>query len=512
MNFNDKVVYQIYPKSFLDTTGNGFGDINGIINKLDYIKDLGVDYIWLSPINKSPQNDNGYDISDYYHIDPLFGTDEDYKHLITEANKRGLKVMLDFVLNHTSNQHEWFKQALNGDPKYLDYYVWTDQPNDLQGFFSSGCWKFAPEVGKYYLHLFDESQPDLNWHNPQVRQELYKMVNYWIDLGVEGFRLDVIDLIAKEPEKYITGKGPKFYDYLKELNNNTFKDRLLTVGECWNSSTCEANKMCNSNGLTEIFHFSHLTLTNGSDKWEQHPIDYNQVVDTIKKWQNDYDGNQTIVMNNHDMPRLISLWLDDQDYRYESSTLLATLFGLLNGTQYIYQGEEVGFTNAYIDDIKAYNDVETFGKYAEYKQQAKLNEHQIMERIKLISRDNARIPMAWNHQTNGGFSTTNPWLKQNDNYLQVNVEADLTSDKSVYKYYQQIIKFKKENYQQYINHKLDQISYQDEIISYSKNGLHVICNMSAATKPIEISGQIIISNYQSTSKLKPYQVIVYKQR
>lgn len=509
MNVNDKVVYQIYPKSFLDTNGNGIGDINGIIKKLDYIKNLGVDYIWLSPINKSPQNDNGYDISDYYHIDPLFGTDDDYKQLISEANKLGLKVMLDLVLNHTSDQHEWFKKACNGDADYFDYYVWTDEPNDLEGFFSSGCWKYVEKVDKYYLHLFDESQPDLNWHNPKVREELYKMINYWINLGVEGFRLDVIDLIAKEPENYITGKGPKFYEYLKELNNNTFRDKILTVGECWNSTIEEANKMCNENGLTEIFHFSHLTLTNGEDKWEQKPVDYKQVIETIKKWQNEYEGNQTIVMNNHDMPRLISLWLDDDNYRYESSTLLATLFGLLNGTQYIYQGEEVGFTNANMKNINDYNDVETFGKYNEYKKQNKLSEAEIIERIQLISRDNARIPIAWDDATNGGFTTGTPWLIQNSNYKQLNVENDLKSNKSIYKYYQQIIKFKKDNYDQYIDHKLDEISYEDEVITYSKNGLHVLCNMSPNYKPINITGEVVISNYPITEEFKPYQAIVY---
>ncbi|WOO89605.1 alpha-glucosidase [Mollicutes bacterium LVI A0078] len=512
MNVNNKVVYQIYPKSFLDTTGNGIGDIKGIIKKLSYIKDLGVDYIWLSPINESPQKDNGYDISDYYHIDPLFGTDDDYKQLISEANKLGLKVMLDLVLNHTSDQHEWFKKACNGDQEYFDYYVWTDKPNDLEGFFSSGCWKYVEKVDKYYLHLFDESQPDLNWHNPKVRQQLYKMINYWIDLGVEGFRLDVIDLIAKEPEKYITGKGPMFYEYLKELNNNTFKNKILTVGECWNSTIEEANKMCNENGLTEIFHFSHLTLTNGEDKWEQNPIDFNQVIETIKKWQNEYDGNQTVVMNNHDMPRLISLWLDDTNYRYESSTLLATLFGLLNGTQYIYQGEEVGFTNAKMTNINDYNDVETFGKYNEYKHQNKLSETKIIDRIQLISRDNARIPMAWDDSTNGGFTAGTPWLKQNENYSQINVENDLKSDKSVYKYYQEIIKFKKENFDKYIDHKLDGISYDDEVITYSKNGLFVICNMSENTKEISITGEVVFSNYPTTDELKPYQAIVYKEQ
>ncbi len=509
MDFNNKIVYQIYPKSFKDTTGNGIGDLNGIISKLDYFQELGVDYLWLSPINRSPQKDNGYDISDYYHIDPLFGTDDDYKQLISEAQKHNIKIMLDLVLNHTSDQHEWFKRALTGEQKYLDYYVWTDEPNDLEGFFSSGCWKFAPEVGRYYLHLFDESQPDLNWHNPEVREELYKMINYWIDLGVEGFRLDVIDLIAKEPEKYITGKGPKFYEYLKELNNNTFKDKILTVGECWNSTIEEANRMCNADGLTEIFHFSHLTLTNGEDKWDQKPLNIDMMLEMIRKWQNEYEGNQTIVMNNHDMPRLISLWLNDQEYRYQSATMLAAMFGLLNGTQYIYQGEEVGFTNSYVADIKHYNDVETFGKYDEYKQKYNLTEEQVMDHIMLISRDNARVPIAWNDQVHGGFTSGQPWLAQNQNYQSVNVDRDLNSKYSVYDFYKRLIEFKKANYQQLINHKLETITNNHGIVEYKKQGLTVICNMTAESHPRVVEGNIVINNYDTyEGSLQPYQVVV----
>lgn len=508
MNFNNKVVYQIYPKSFKDTSGSGIGDIKGVISKLDYLQNLGVDYIWLSPINKSPQHDNGYDISDYYHIDPMFGTDEDYKELINAANKRGIKVMLDLVLNHTSNEHEWFKKALAGDPEYLDYYVWTDKPNDLRGFFSQSAWEYVDSIGKYYLHLFDVSQPDLNWHNPKVREELYKMINYWIDLGVEGFRLDVIDLIAKEPEKYITGKGPKFYEYLEELHNNTFKDKILTVGECWNSTIEESIKMC-TNGLTQVFHFSHLTLTNGEDKWEQHPIDWDQMSATIERWQNEYDLAQTIVMNNHDMPRLISLWLNDDEYRYESATNLAILFTLLNGTQYIYQGEEVGFKNAYIEDIDVYNDVEVHGKYSEYIEQGKLSQEDIMKRIQLIARDNARIPMAWDSTVNGGFSTTTSWLPQHNEYKNINVEKDLNRKKSVYKMYKQLIEFKKINYDTIINSKLDYIAHDNGIIEYSKNGMIVVCNMTDSNKKYKLTGNIAVNNYDEyKGYLEPYQALV----
>ncbi len=508
MDFENKVVYQIYPKSFNDTSGNGFGDIRGIIEKLDYIKALGVDYLWLSPINESPQKDNGYDIANYYEIDAMFGTKKDYEDLIMEAKKRGMKVMLDLVLNHTSDQHEWFKKALNGDPEYLDYYVWTDEPNDLIGFFSKSAWSYSEAVGKYYLHLFDESQPDLNWKNPKVRAEIIKMVNYWIELGVEGFRLDVIDLIGKEPEKYITGKGPKFYDYLKELSNNTFKKDLLTVGECWCASHEDSYKMCSDDGLTQVFHFSHLITTNGEDKWEQSPVDYHKIIDIIESWQNGYSKSQTNVMNNHDMPRLISLWLNDDEYRYESATNLATLFTLLKGTQYIYQGEEVGFTNAYINDIKDYNDVETHNKYQVYKQEGKLTEKQIMERIKLISRDNARVPMAWT--ANGDFTTGTPWQALNNNYKTINVEADLASEKSVYKYYQKLITYKKENYESIINHKLDEINFINNVISYKKSSIEVYANMSDKVISLEHEGQIIFNNYpEFKQQLEPYQAIVF---
>ncbi len=508
MDFNNKVVYQIYPKSFNDTTGSGYGDIKGIIEKLDYIKDLGVDYIWLSPINESPQRDNGYDIANYYEIDPLFGEKVDYKKLITECEKRDMKVMLDLVLNHTSDQHEWFQKALAGDEEYQDYYVWTEEPNDLVGFFSKSAWSFEPKVGKYYLHLFDKTQPDLNWNNPKVRAEIIKMVNYWIDFGVAGFRLDVIDLIGKEPEKCITAKGPKFYDYLKELSNNTFKKELLTVGECWDASHEDSYKMCSDDGLTQVFHFAHLITTNGEDKWEQKPVNYQTIIDVIKSWQNDYIGSQTIVMNNHDMPRLISLWLDDSEYRYESATNLATIFTLLNGTQYIYQGEEVGFTNANIENINDYNDVETHNKYQVYKDEGELSETEIIDRIKLIARDNARVPMAWDKT--GGFTISTPWLGYNQNYPIVNVEADLRREKSVYKYYQALIAFKKANYDEIINQKIKNISYEDGVIMYEKANIIVYANMTANVVTVDNEKEeVIFSNYSSfDGELRPYQAVV----
>ncbi len=505
MMFDNKVVYQIYPKSFMDSNGDGIGDINGIISKLDYIKNLGVDYLWLSPINKSPQYDNGYDISDYYEIDEIFGTKDDYINLIKQTEMRDMKVMLDLVLNHTSSEHEWFKKAVSGDPKYMDYYIWRNEPNELKGYFSKSAWTYHPAVGKYYFHLFDKHQPDLNWENPSVRDEIYKMVNYWIDLGVKGFRLDVIDLIGKEPDKLITGKGPKFYDYLKELNNYTFKNDILTVGECWLASLDDSYKMCSDDGLTQVFHFSHLCLTNGADKWEQKPLDYDKLVEIIRLWQNDYQGSQSIVMNNHDLPRLISLWMDDKDYRYESATALCLLFGLLKGTQYIYQGEEIGMTNDNKLDINDYDDVETLNRFALFKEQTDLSNEAIMDKIKLISRDNARTPMQWDDSEYGGFSTAKPWLNMNHRFKEINVKSDLLSSNSVYNFYQTVINFKKDNYDTLIDQKIDEITYNEGYIHLQKGSLNVVVNVTNKTFEYDFDGTIVLNNYNSlASILYPY--------
>jgi len=511
MNFNDKVVYQVYPKSFYDTNGDGIGDLKGVISKLDYIAGLGVDYIWLSPICKSPQFDNGYDIADYYHVDPMFGDDDDYFELIKEAKKRNIKIMMDLVLNHVSSEHVWFQKALKLDPKYYDYFIWTDTPNDLIGFFSEPAWTFVPEVGKYYFHLFDKHQPDLNWDNPNVRQDIYAMVNYWIDMGVEGFRLDVIDLIGKEPFNKITGHGPNFIKYLNELNNHTFKDKILTVGECWNSTTDQAYKMCNKDGLTQVFHFTHLIQTNGVDKWDQKPVDFNDIISIIKRWQNEFTGSQTQVMNNHDMPRLVSLWLDDDEFRYESATLLAGLFTLLNGTTYIYQGEEIGMVNANLMDINDYNDVETHNKYQEYVKEGILSEDEIMQRIALISRDNARTPMQWNSNKHAGFTSGIPWLNVNRRYEEINVETDLSNAKSIYKLYQLLIKFKKDNYD-LISQKILDISFVDDLIVYNKPGFKFIGNMSCNTHDYNYD-HFDLSNYENVELgiLLPFQFVIIRK-
>lgn len=509
--FEDKVVYQIYPKSFLDTTGSGNGDIQGIINKLDYLKELGVDYVWLSPVNKSPQYDNGYDIADYYDIDPMFGNLADYKQLISEANKREMKIMLDLVLNHTSSEHEWFKKAIAGDEYYRDFYIWRDEPNDLETFFSKPAWTYNDRLGKYYFHLFDTHQPDLNWENKNVRKEIYKMVNFWIDLGVGGFRLDVIDLIGKEPDKLITGKGPKFLDYLRELSSNTFGDKLLTVGECWNSSVEEAEAMCTL-GLTQVFHFEHLTTTNiEGNKWDQKPVDFKEVCDVILKWQNSYHKSQNWVMNNHDMPRLVSLWLNDQK-RYEGTTVLATLFGLLRGTQYIYQGEEFGMANTTFNKIEDFNDVESINEYAKMKEKG-LDDEAIISKLSLISRDNPRTPVNWNNTDDRGFGSSNPWITFNTDTQ--NCLDDAKPKNSIYKYYRDLIRFKKENFD-IVQADINYINCSNNVITIDKENLLIVCNMNdkqESMPTIDISSMnLVINNYDvanESNKLNGYEARVY---
>lgn len=502
-----KIIYQIYPKSFLDTTGSGTGDIRGIIRKLDYLSELGVDYLWLCPICRSPQRDNGYDISDYYQIDDRFGSNKDYERLIEEADKRGMKIMMDLVLNHTSSDHLWFMEALKKDPRYKDYYIFRKKPNNLTSYFGGSAWSYQADLDEYYFRLFDESQPDLNWENPQVRNEIYQMINFWIKKGVGGFRLDVIDLIGKEPDIGITARGPKFYDYLKELQKNTFGEQLLTVGECWGATLDDCERMCGSNGLTQAFHFNHLTITNGKTKWHKKRLDLQVLAETLDLWQNHYDGIEALVMNNHDLPRLISTWLDDKIFRKESAKLLITLFGLLKGNLYLFQGEEIGMTNAYMEDIQDYNDVETLNKYKELMESG-LDQKLTMEMIKATSRDNARTPMQWNEQKNSGFTEGTSWLKVNPNYKMINVDKDRNSPDSIYEYYKSIIAFRKENYD-LINEKAV-FKSDGDVFKFTKGGLKLWANFSRFMVPLKKERAALFCNYPSENReyLRPYEVWV----
>ncbi len=501
----NKVIYQIYPKSFMDTNGSGVGDINGIISKLDYLHELGVDYLWLSPICESPQNDNGYDISDYYKIDSMFGSNEDYDRLIKEANRRGIKIMMDLVLNHTSSEHIWFKMAQENHSKYRDYYIFRDEPTDIGSFFGGNAWAYSDKLKKYYFRLFDTTQPDLNWSNKEVREDIYKMVNYWIDKGVEGFRLDVIDLIGKDPDNFIIGKGEMFYEYLRELNENTFTHRLLTVGECWGSSLAESKRMCHKKGLTQAFHFSLNSITDGKDKWFKVPLNLKGVANIFETWQNEYDGIEALVMNNHDLPRMISIWLDDKKYRVESAKLLITLFGLMKGNLYIYQGEEIGMTNAYMNDINSYNDVETLNKYKELLELG-FSEKEVMDLIKKTSRDNARVPMQWDSSKNAGFTKGIPWLKANENYLDINVEKDRLSKDSIFEYYKKVINYRKDNYDLF----MDKIKFEvdGDVLKYTRGKINFMANFGIEEVAVDKSLEPVFTNYDSEDKgvLRPFEV------
>lgn len=505
--FENKIIYQIYPKSFLDTTGNGFGDINGIREKIAYIAALGVDYIWMSPCCKSPQKDNGYDISDYTQIDERFGTNEDYENLVREAGEKGLKIMMDLVLNHTSDAHVWFQKALAQDSYYRDFYIWRDKPNEFQSIFGGSAWEYEPKSDQYYLHLFTKHQPDLNWENPNVRKELYTMINTWIEKGVAGFRLDVIDLIGKQPDRMISAKGPKFYEYLKELHEQTFSNKLLTVGECWGSTIEESMAMCNDRGLTQAFHFQHLCLSYKDNKFEQFPLSLKKLCACLQAWQNENDVMEAVVMNNHDQPRLLSLWLNDTLYRKHCAKLLITLFALTRGNLYIYQGEEIGMTNAHFMDIDDYRDIETLFAYSQLSM--RYNKECAMEKISKVSRDNARIPMQWKGIKNAGFSSGTPWINVCQNYKSVNVEKDLQDEDGIYAYYQKVLQFRKEHYD--LLDCASQYQSDEKLVKMDRGKLHVLANFTSETitwkKPLHVR----MKNYdqENTACMRPYEVIMW---
>ena len=374
--WHSSVVYQIYPRSFNDSNGDGIGDINGIREKLDYLKELGIDVIWLSPVYKSPNDDNGYDISDYCDIMDEFGTMEDMDNLLKEANERGIKILMDLVVNHTSDEHKWFIEAKKSkDNEYRDYYIWRDpvdghEPNELGSTFSGSAWQYDETTGQYYLHLFSKKQPDLNWENEKVRNEVYKMMNFWVDKGIGGFRMDVIDLIGKIPDKMITGNGPKLHEYLQEMNKAALEGNdLLTVGETW-GATPEVAKLYSNperKELSMVFQFEHIGLDQieGKEKWDVKQLDLLDLKKVLSKWQIELEGQgwNSLFWNNHDLPRIVSRWGNDKEYRVESAKMLATILHGMKGTPYIYQGEEIGMTNVRFEDINEYNDIESLNMY-----------------------------------------------------------------------------------------------------------------------------------------------------
>ncbi len=463
-NFQDKVVYQIYPKSFQDSNNDGFGDINGIIKHLDYLEKLGVDYIWLNPIFVSPQNDNGYDIEDYYAIDPSYGTMADLEKLISEAKKHNIYLMFDMVFNHTSTNHQWFKKALNGEQKYKDYYIFKkgkngNPPTNWQSKFGGNAWKYVEKFDEYYLHLFDETQADLNWKNPEVRKEMANIVNFWIEKGIKGFRFDVINLIDKESfEDDYEGVGKRFYTdrplvhtYLQELAQNSFGkyDDIITVGEMSATSidNCVGYTNPNNHELSMVFSFHHLKVDyKNKEKWTLMPFDFQELKQLLNDWQlgmQEGHGWNALFWCCHDQPRVLSRFGDDKNYPKESAKMLATTIHLLRGTPYIYQGEEIGMTNAYFDNIEQYQDVESLNAFKILKQNG-MSEDEIYQILQSKSRDNARTPMQWNNHRYAGFSNVEPWIAVNENYHDINVENNLKDLNSVFYYYQKLIKLRKQ--------------------------------------------------------------------
>lgn len=507
----NKIIYQVYPKSFNDTNNDGIGDLRGIIEKFDYIKNLKIDYLWLTPVMKSPQNDNGYDISDYYQIDPIFGTLDDYKELVELCKENKIGIMLDLVLNHISTEHEWFKRALNGEKKYQDYFVWTDTPNELQSGFGTNAWTYSEQVGKYYLHLFDETQADLNWHNKEVRDEIYKMVNYWIDMGVNGFRLDVIDLIAKEPEKMITSRGPKFKQYLQELTRHTFKNDVLTVGECWNFGPEDTKLITSDDGLTQVFHFSHLNWI--YPKWGAEKITTKELANVINKWQNADDIIEALVLNNHDLPRLQSYWYGSYKNHFDNylkSTMLFSINLLSRGNTYIYQGEEIGMINGTNLNIDDYDDVEIKNKVSELRANGS-DETEILKLIHKVGRDNARLPMKWNtNAKNFGFSNHKPWLMQDDSVICV--ENDQNNKYSIYKKYVEMINWKRKNYS-YNNSYFNAEEIISDVLRIENDNFIMIINMSEEVlENQKLDFENVLSNYNDqTSELRSYEFVCYKK-
>ncbi|MCI2940483.1 trehalose-6-phosphate hydrolase [Staphylococcus cohnii] len=522
-DWRKSVVYQIYPKSFNDTTGNGEGDLNGIIEKLDYIQYLGVDYIWLTPIYESPMNDNGYDISDYYKVNEQFGTIEDLKTLIAEAHQRNLKIMMDIVINHTSTEHEWFKQAYSEKSNpYRDYYFFrrsadNQPPTNWESKFGGNAWKYDDKTDEYYLHLFDVTQADLNWDNPEVRRELYKVINYWIDFGVDGFRFDVINLISKGEFKNSEkiGKefytdGPRVHEYLHELNQQTFGDKdMMTVGEM--SSTTIENCIQYTDPerqeLSSVFNFHHLKVDyiNG-EKWTNAKLDFHKLKEILMEWQiGIYNGGgwNAIFWCNHDQPRVVTRFGDDstEDLRQSSAKMLATALHMLQGTPYIYQGEEIGMTDPHFNDIDQYRDIESLNAYKKLKAEG-YPETEILTILGQKSRDNSRTPVQWTSGENAGFTSGTPWIDIPDNYREINVEAAIEDDQSILQTYRKLIK---------LRHEHDIITYgnieplymdHDELFVYKRHYKDetwlVIANFSKEKVEIpqglKVEGQVMLQN------------------
>ena len=551
--WKESVVYQIYPRSFCDSNGDGIGDLNGITGKLDYLKELGIDVIWLSPVYKSPNDDNGYDISDYQAIMDEFGTMEDFDRMLATAHEKGIKIMMDLVVNHTSDEHKWFIESRKStDNPYRDYYIWRPAkedgslPNNWGSCFSGPAWEYDKTTDMYFLHLFSKKQPDLNWDNPVVRQEVFDMMNWWLKKGVDGFRMDVISLISKEPglpdkEPGINGyatfnvsaNGPHVHEYLQEMRQKALNNAdTITVGECSGVTLEEAKKYARSDEkeLNMVFQFEHMDVDSDerSGKWTTRKMDLRDLKKILTRWQK---GLQDIAWNslyweNHDQPRSVSRFGNDSDeYREISAKMLATCIHMMQGTPYVYQGEELGMTNCPFNTLDNFRDLESINAFHELTEQGKMTEEDMMAAIGYKGRDNARTPMQWDDSAYAGFSTANPWIMVNPNYTKINAKDQVNREDSVFKYYQKLIKLRHESelivygtYDLILDDDKDIYAY---IRTLGDEKLIVYCNFSENTREVEIpeefvNGKVLISNYSDAKAnqkitLRPYEAIVIQK-
>lgn len=542
MNLKDKVIYQIYPKSFQDSDGDGWGDLRGITQRLDYLKDLNVDYLWLTPFFISPQNDNGYDVANYCEIDPRYGTMEDLEELIHEADKRGIGLMLDMVFNHTSTEHEWFQRALKGEKKYQDYYIFKEGdgkklPTNWVSKFGGPVWKYVEDLGKWYLHLYDVTQADLNWENPEVREELKDVIRFWKEKGIKGFRFDVVNVISK-PEKYeddFEGDGRRFYtdgrkvhEYLKGLVGDTGIEDMITVGEM--SSTSLANCIRYSNPeekeLSMCFNFHHLKVDyKDGQKWELMDPDLKALKDLFRTWQEgmqEANGWNALFWCNHDQPRIVSRFGNEEKYWRESAKMLAAAIHFMQGSPYIYQGEELGMTNAHFTSIDQYRDVESLNYYQILLEEGK-SEEEALEILAARSRDNSRTPMQWNAEKHAGFTTGDPWISEEHNYEQINVEVEKDDPDSVLAFYKKLIQLRKsmpvisEGNIHFLTGEPEAVLGYER--SYGEKKLLVLCNLKE--EPVEMKltegwkeKKVLLGNYEETQvsdekvELRAYEVVV----
>ena len=551
--WKESVVYQIYPRSFCDSNGDGIGDLNGITGKLDYLKELGIDVIWLSPVYKSPNDDNGYDISDYQAIMDEFGTMEDFDRMLATAHEKGIKIMMDLVVNHTSDEHKWFIESRKStDNPYRDYYIWRPAkedgslPNNWGSCFSGPAWEYDKTTDMYFLHLFSKKQPDLNWDNPAVRQDVFDMMNWWLKKGVDGFRMDVISLISKEPglpdkEPGINGyatfnvsaNGPHVHEYLQEMRQKALNNAdTITVGECSGVTLEEAKKYARSDEkeLNMVFQFEHMDVDSDekAGKWTTRKMDLRDLKKILTRWQK---GLQDIAWNslyweNHDQPRSVSRFGNDSDeYREISAKMLATCIHMMQGTPYVYQGEELGMTNCPFNTLDNFRDLESINAFHELTEQGKMTEEDMMAAIGYKGRDNARTPMQWDDSAYAGFSTANPWIMVNPNYTKINAKDQVNREDSVFKYYQKLIKLRHESelivygtYDLILDDDKDIYAY---IRTLGNEKLIVYCNFSENTRDVEIpeefvNGKVLISNYSDAKAnrkitLRPYEAIVIQK-